>query len=347
MKNPKIKYSKPSIDIQKESTERAKKSQNILSDNIRVSNYLKEGSPRNECIICKHDLKGGSAFNHRGIFYIACESCEHVQTQIVEPNGYPYEQMAGGFEKLYHRLDVEGYRDRTERIYKPKLDWVVDSLEDHNLSDPELVEKSWLEIGCGAGHFIRALKDLGVRNVRGLDVSEELLRDANRGFKAQVAFQTSDLIADLERSDADIIVAFFVIEHLQNPRSFWRAMGRKKKGTILIFSVPTFGISAHAEAALTNRPARNFDNVFHTQLYTERSIDFILKETEYKVLSEWVFGQDSQDLISYILDGYREFQDIDFIRRNIQKVQRLIDPIQELIDRSHLSDSKHIIAIKT
>ena len=94
-----------------------------------------------------------------------------------------------------------------------------------------------LEIGCGTGQTLNKLRDLGWRNLYGVEISDSAARIARRsGFTVE----TAGVETALERySDGwfDAIVAEMVLEHLVNPFAIVEQIARKlKPGGEFLFS---------------------------------------------------------------------------------------------------------------
>ncbi|MEK7078176.1 MAG: class I SAM-dependent methyltransferase [Patescibacteria group bacterium] len=96
-----------------------------------------------------------------------------------------------------------------------------------------------LDCGTASGDFIRQLVvDVGIKNVYGLDV-DDYINDENRRFLKD--FKIVDLNYDkIPHGDSffDIITAWCVLPHLENPHNFIREVHRilKKRG-IFIFTL--------------------------------------------------------------------------------------------------------------
>ena len=70
------------------------------------------------------------------------------------------------------------------------------------------------ELGCGPGQIARYLKDRGV-NMRGIDLSSEMVRVATR-LNPDIPFQQADMLAlDLEDNSLAALVLFYSIIHLK------------------------------------------------------------------------------------------------------------------------------------
>ena len=340
----KVKFSKSSNDISIENSLRFKDCKEEISKKNNIAMSINSFPEKSNCLLCLSPLKGKN-FKHRNIEYIKCNNCGHIQTKSEIPFDYPKNFMGQGFEEIYPDLNKKEYNSRVNRIYKPKLNWIIDSLESYfnNFFDPN--ENYWLEFGCGAGYFLKALVNQKIRKIKGLDVNHDLINVANKNCNGVYAEIVSDICSSLRKDNSNIIVSFFVLEHIENAFEVWDIIKNKKKGTLFIFSVPTFSFTTLLEGAFKDHFPRSLDNVIHTQLYTDQSIEYALSTANYEVISEWVFGQDSQDLFTLIMRNLNK--DYAEIKNDFsEKINTLLDPFQEILDKSYFSDARHIIAIK-
>ncbi len=339
-------FSKPSIDIANEAQRWTAQQEALLARQRDISSHLQGRELRAACLLCGGSLTSSKAYTHRGIDYLACGRCGHFQTSVRLPQGYPHAQNLAGFEAIYPDLDDVGYRSRRDRIYAPKLDWLLARIEETGRSVEGVLQAKWLEIGCGAGYFLHALRARGASTVLGLDENNVLVDVANRQCGAPVARVSECIFSDLEQSDADVITAFFVLEHIEEAQRFWQILANKPSGTLFAFAVPTFGLSTVIEGALDGFAARNLDNVVHTQLYTDQSIDQALKSAGYQKVAEWLFGQDAQDLCSVLLNQLASHMDDTLLDDLAQHLSTLVDPLQQVIDRARLCDARHVLAVR-
>lgn len=339
-------FSKPSADIAIEAQRWTSQQEALLARQREISNHLHGRERRAACLLCGGSLTSSHAYTHRGIAYLACSHCGHLQTSVRPPQGYPHAQNRAGFEAIYPDLDDTAYRSRRDRIYTPKLDWLLSRILETGRSVEGVLQAKWLEIGCGAGYFLNALRDRGVATVLGLDENKVLVDVANRQCDAPVARVSECIFSDLEQSDADVIAAFFVLEHIEEAQRFWRILANKSSGTVFVFAVPTFGLSTAVEGALDGFAARNLDNVVHTQLYTDRSIDHALEHAGYQKVAEWLFGQDAQDLCNVLLNQLASRMEGALFDNLAQRLSTLVDPLQQAIDRTRLCDAQHVLAVR-
>lgn len=347
MKPVKTDYSKSSADISIEESEWRSRDQVILEYQRAASEHLIDLPVRSDCLLCGHGLENSNCFRHRRTDYAKCMHCGHVQIRALLPSGYPHSVSGTGFETVYPRLDASAYLSRRDRIYMPKLEWALSRMTEAGKSEETALKSSWLEIGCGAGYFLHALREKGVNTCHGLDENQELVATTNERCGAGSAHVSTNLCADLSASDADIIVAFFVLEHLEDANAFWRILSEKPSGTVFLFSVPMFGFSTVLEGALDGFAARNLDSAIHTQIYTDESIGYALDMAGYQKAAEWLFGQDAQDLCRLLLNRFAPFTDDRLGRDLAENLSRLIDPLQSAIDRARFCDARHILAVRS
>jgi len=311
-----------------------------------ISQELQKSPSRASCILCENKLQG-SKFIHRTIQFIRCNYCGHVQTEKKPPLGYPHHKESPNFSVIYPDLDTKEYKDRVNRIYQPKLDWIKRNLGSQ-FSEDVLRSKRWVELGCGAGYFLSCLVSDGFNKITGYDMDPDLVERTNAMTPDFVKVYHGDenLHNTISNCSADVYVAFFVLEHVLNPYKFYKQLSYLPTNTIFIFSVPLFGFSCLLEGAFGNLYARNLDAVVHTQIYTEKSINYALEISGFEKISQWVFGQDAEDFSRFILESLRYNYPDDMFQEMSDKLLNLQDDLQHLFDVRHLSDQRHIIAIK-
>jgi 2-polyprenyl-3-methyl-5-hydroxy-6-metoxy-1,4-benzoquinol methylase len=307
---------------------------------------LGQGQQRIACLICANRLESSETFHHRDVDYFACAGCGHIQSKLTPPVGYP-EKFGVGFSDVYPALNESDYVDRRNRIYKPKVDWALSCHQELGRTREELLGARWFEIGCGAGYFLSALKEEGAESFRGTDADERLVNNAQSVLGKRIVSHLSLSPAVLvEHNEADVYAAFFVLEHLYDPRSFFEALQRRKAGTVLLFSVPTFGLATILESAFDTHSARNLDGVMHTQLYTDESIRRAMNLSGFEIAAQWVFGQDSVDFQRLLLRSLDGKYGLNLRKSSANKLQSILDPFQTVLDRHGLADSRHVLAIK-
>ena len=138
---------------------------------------------------------------------------------------WPYlnkEQLA----KLYQ----EGNSESWQYTFKNKVDWQIAA----NLIKERFTEGSILDIGCWDGKFLEHLKEN--YNLYGMEInSDAAIKSSKKGINiiAKNIYDAQSLSFKF-----DVVTAFDVIEHMENPLIFLEFMSRlvKDNGTIIISS---------------------------------------------------------------------------------------------------------------
>lgn len=344
----KQKFSKPQKDISIEARNLSVESAELYKRRYAVSEKLLHSPDRKECIVCLTGLeKSEDSFLHRKIPYLVCPCCGHIQTKVKPPAGYPYTDQEISFANVYPELDIKDYNSRVERIYKPKLDWVIESLTDLQIDKHDLFSRKWLDIGAGAGYFLKALQDEGAKNINGTEADNVLVNRANDVLKEIIVNENKYSLSNIIQScDADVYSAFFVLEHSNEINQFLKTLKNKPKGTIFVFSVPVYGFSCLIESVFKESFARNLDNVIHTQLYTDKSIEYAMNVAGFEITHEWIFGQDAMDLTRCLAEQLSKSYSANISKEILMKIHELQELLQCSLDKLKFSDQRHVIAVK-
>lgn len=141
----------------------------------------------------------------------ACSSCGLV-VQMPAPSA--------GELATYYPADYRPHLDGTSLVGRLKA--VQASRQVHGLTRflPQ-ADQPLLEIGCGAGHFLRALERRGFTDLTGIDRTPEL----GRAFEGTgIKYRAVDLDRSLEIGGPYAAIAMnYVIEHFVDPSSVLRA----------------------------------------------------------------------------------------------------------------------------
>jgi 2-polyprenyl-3-methyl-5-hydroxy-6-metoxy-1,4-benzoquinol methylase len=132
-----------------------------------------------------------------------------------------------------------------------------------------------LDVGCGSGYFVYAslLRNLAAT---GCDVSKTMVDFGNTQInhqlnKSPLKHESEEgFFESIIKSNADVISAIGVIEHLREPHKFFSAF-QKSKAKYLYYSVPMFSFSVALENVFKNVFPRQLSGG-HTHLFTESSI---------------------------------------------------------------------------
>lgn len=333
-------YSKPPQDVAAHTAFLIEQNAALLSRQNRIASSLLEGIARAGCLVCEASLSGLRPVNHRGIPYCVCARCGHVQSVYCPPVGFP--QAEQDFADIYRPLDPESYRRRTDAIYAPKRDWALRAARQTDIGD--LIDRNWVELGSGAGHFLSALAEIGAIHLRGIEAELPLVTQANNasGTVRTVHFRRT-LGEAVHQFPAEVYAAWFVLEHCFELPALLDAIRQRPKGTVLMFSVPTYGFGTMLESLTGVHFARSLDSVLHLQLFTDRSIARAMARAGCEIRAEWLFGQDADDL--YRAMSVSPGQELAGLP--LEQIAQSLSAIQGLIDRARLADSRHILAVRT
>lgn len=178
---------------------------------------------------------------------------------------------AGGWQKAeQHLVANEPTRQRRMKYLAPYLKDGLDILE----------------IGCSSGFMLYPLAESGHRctGIEPSGVFSEFVR--GRGLCAYQSLE--DLQHASPHSKFDLILHFFVLEHIANPAAFLKAqLDMLKPGGRIIFEVPN---AADPLYSVYDIPAfeRFYWSVAHPWYFSEPSLHFLLGQlaAEYEVLRD-------------------------------------------------------------
>lgn len=149
-----------------------------------------------------------------------------------------------------------------------------------------------LEMGCGDGFWMEALRNLGYENVVGIDTSRPALETAaHKGLNVRLG----DLY-DLEVDDVfDTALLCDTLEHLPDPKTALRRAHRalRTRGTLFL-AVPVYdSVGEQLERRLrgVTRPMQcRQDDASHLHAFTEAALHALLDECHFSVERSYRVG---------------------------------------------------------
>jgi 2-polyprenyl-3-methyl-5-hydroxy-6-metoxy-1,4-benzoquinol methylase len=336
------KYSKSSSFYLKSKQDFFTSNEELLHRSHAHNDLYASQPKRQTCKICQSTLPHTIDFHSHNVDYVFCEVCSHL-------NGC-FEDTKSFFEKVYLEGEVEysknyiddNYLQRTTDIYIPKVDFLVSTIPTKKFKI--------LDVGCGGGYFVFASL---LRNISasGLDINNSMVEFGNSQIfqnskqKPLLMVEESDFYEQIKDSNADIVSAIGVIEHLREPQKFFEAF-QKSSAQYLYYCVPMFSLTVALENVFTNVFPRQL-SADHTHLFTESSISKMNNLIGVKSIGEWRFGTDSMDLYRHLLINLQANQSsqkmIDFLHSGFGEK---IDEIQSIFDENHFCSEIHVIASK-
>jgi SAM-dependent methyltransferase len=339
----KKKYSKSSTFYLPTKSDFFSANADLLNKALKQNKFYSTQPKRDLCKLCGANIQASVDFVSHGVGYVFCDDCNHLNgiyedTKTFVENLY---MSDAGVEYASNYID-EHFEKRVEDIYLPKVDFLVNTL-------PPKVNNI-LDVGCGSGYFVYAAL---IRNLKavGLDVSKTMVEFGNSQIERLI--KTSPLLSEeedgffeaIKKTDADVISAIGVIEHLREPQRFFDAF-KQSKATYLYYSVPMFSLSVVLENVSDDIFPRQLSGG-HTHLFTEDSIVKMNQIIGVSSIGEWRFGTDFMDLYRHLMikmDAKNVSQKmINFLHDGFGSK---IDELQNILDSNHACSEIHVVAAK-
>ena len=243
-----------------------------------------------------------------------------------------YNQSAG---KNYAKDYLANYDSRVRNIYLPKVDFLKKVIKKKGLKI--------IDIGSGAGHFIKACEIRKI-NAVGYEPNKILAKLAskklskNKVFNIPMTFLNDEIIA----LDADCLSLIGVLEHLQNPREIIKSF-KLSKLKHLYLSVPLFSLTVLLEHISPKVFPRHLSGA-HTHLYTLKSLNYLFKQFNLKIVGEWWFGSDFADLYRTIKVLSDKSKTLNNLTKNF--LLSYIDELQHVLDKNKICSEVHLVVKK-
>tara|TARA_Y100001954_G_C15717651_1_gene556510 strand:+ start:104 stop:1123 length:1020 start_codon:yes stop_codon:yes gene_type:complete len=313
--------------------------QKLLKEQLEIGKVYISQPLRVLCKNCNSPIKGHD-FVKQNVPYKICETCSHLNgvfQDTIDFCEFLYTDNAGkNYSKNYTPEDHTNFIERVNQVYDPKADFLLNSLKEQGENINKL---SYLDFGCGMGHFLQSLRNFNVTNIRGFEVSKTFVEKGNNLLMESLIEEIDINNFYSKIGEAQVMSMIGVLEHLEKPYEFLTKLKNITGLKYLYISVPTFSFSTFLE--LTSQEIFNRQlGSGHTHLYTDNSLKYIEKKFGLKRISEWWFGTD-------ILDLYRHFslklEDKESKKMFENYFIDLIDDLQLQIDKQKKSSEVHIL----
>lgn len=138
------------------------------------------------------------------------------------------------------------------------------------------VKRRILEIGCGNGFMLKALYDLGYKNVFGIEPSKEAVSKAHQSIKKHIKIDILRPNQFIEKFD--LLLIFQTLDHISDPNRFLSICHSllKKNGLILAFN--------HNVDSLQHKILKEKSPIIdieHTFLYSPKTIKAIFEKNHF------------------------------------------------------------------
>jgi 2-polyprenyl-3-methyl-5-hydroxy-6-metoxy-1,4-benzoquinol methylase len=136
-----------------------------------------------------------------------------------------FDRHAGDFDRLYHPGRQSPFERWLNRRFRSDIAGrYVAALEHVHKSGA----KSVLDVGCGPGHYLAALAEMGIPRIVGVDVSEAMIKLAreNPGVAgaASVELVCCDYLAWDSAEKFDVVLAMGFFDYVSNPVVYFKRM---------------------------------------------------------------------------------------------------------------------------
>lgn len=262
--------------------------------------------------------------------YFECAECKHVFLGFQITDESIIEMYQNHEDTIY--LDDSLFDVRVDDIATPKLKFI----EKYVPTAPRL-----LDIGAGVGEIVSAAQKLGW-NALGLDADPvEVGFAQKRGINVQQTFVTENNVHSLVR-DFNVITFFNVIEHIKHPLDFLSIVSSALAvGTLVCIEVPRHpSVSSVCNMAFPNMVHRHIYPPEHLNIFSEKSMEIVLRKCSLEPVAIWLYGQDFYELISCAFSEINVKNDI------VDKFLSLTNEFQKTIDQNDLSDFMLVLARK-
>ena len=155
-----------------------------------------------------------------------------------------------------------------------------------------------LDVGCSSGYFIEVALENGF-DAYGIELSSRAISLAKENIRKRITQGDVNILGQSGENPYDVIVAFDIIEHTQDPLLFLRSIKELlKPGGCIVLSTPDTG---HFVRSVMGSRWPMLQPLQHTYLFSKRAISRALEmaayhdlriSNAYKVLSiEYLVGQ--------------------------------------------------------
>ena len=304
-----------------------------LKNAIKINNEYKKQPLRQCCKNCG-SKKIKSFIKNFNIPYKLCSLCGHLNGAYEDTRVFAKKLYTSDDGKNYSKNYLNDFDIRVKNIYIPKVDFLK-----------KVIKKkiNLLDLGCGAGHFVKALEQKGI-SATGYDTSVVLCKLGNKKLKKNKIYSINfERIYEIVESQSkfNTLSMIGVLEHLTEPHKLLNSF-KKSKIKYLYISVPLFSLSSFLENSFPNIFPRQLSGG-HTHLYTEKSLNFLAKKYKLKIIGEWWFGTDFPDLMRSLMNtGYIMNKKI-YIKELYEKFSKFINDLQFVLDKNKVCSEVHMV----
>ncbi|MES1192557.1 MAG: class I SAM-dependent methyltransferase [Steroidobacter sp.] len=165
----------------------------------------------------------------------------------------------------------------------------ADHMARYHFARKYVLGRKVLDIACGYGYGANILMEAGALSYRGVDISEELVKNATEMYGSEkIVYECADACKYQTREKFDVIVSFETIEHIKTFRDALKVMRNcLAPDGVIIISSPNRPVSSPGARTIFDPP----ENRFHTQEFTVDELVTEMKVAGFRMSDAEVFGQ--------------------------------------------------------
>jgi 2-polyprenyl-3-methyl-5-hydroxy-6-metoxy-1,4-benzoquinol methylase len=227
------------------------------------------------CNLCQSE-RFKVLFTKLGLSIVRCQACGliYANPRLIEP------EMRKRYSATYF------FSEYLPAFKADASSYPLELIKNHYVLFLDLLAKyfipgkSLLDIGCGAGFFLKAAESMGWR-VSGTEISEAAFDYARRVTNIQAYLGRLEDIS-LPSQSYDIVTMLDILEHLPDPsRTLQEVHGILKKRGILIISTPDF---QSLSRLFLGKGWAVLSPVEHLYYFTQKTLLRALQQTGYRVI---------------------------------------------------------------
>tara|TARA_B100000886_G_scaffold294129_1_gene220494 strand:+ start:3219 stop:4238 length:1020 start_codon:yes stop_codon:yes gene_type:complete len=304
-----------------------------LKKAVNINNEYKKQPLRKCCKNCG-SKKLKLFIKNFNIPYKLCLSCGHLNGAYDDTKNFAQKLYTSNDGKKYSKNYLNDFNARVKNIYLPKVNFLK-----------KVVKRkiNLLDLGCGAGHFVKALEQKGI-SATGYDTSKDLCKLGNKKLKKNKIYSVNfEKIYDIieKHSQFNTLSLIGVLEHLTEPHRLLNSFKRSKIKYLYI-SVPLFSLSSFLENSFTSVYPRQLSGA-HTHLYTEKSLNYLARKYNFKIIGEHWFGTDFPDLMRSLINTGNIVNKKIYSKELYEKFSKFIDNLQSVLDKNKVCSEVHMI----
>ena len=304
-----------------------------LKNALRINNIYKNQPLRKNCKNC-NSRKIKSFIKNFNIPYKLCSRCGHLNGAFQDTNIFAKKLYNASGGKNYSKNYLNDFDVRVKNIYIPKVKFLK-----------KVIKKkiNLIDLGCGAGHFVKALELKGISAV-GYDTSKQLCKIGSKKLNKNKIYSIHfNNIYEIikKKSNFNTLSMIGVLEHLTEPNKILDSF-TKSKIKYLYISVPLFSLSTFIENSFHDVFPRQLSGG-HTHLYTKKSLEFLAKRYKLRVIGEYWFGTDFPDLMRSLINTGDILNKQIYSKELHKNFSKFIDELQSVLDKNRICSEVHMI----